>query len=72
MTEMKTNLLPNAGQLLCNIEKTQRLIPVSRTKLWELGRDEKLEMVHIGRRRFFTYESICVFVEALTGGASID
>lgn len=72
MTEMKTNLLPNAGKLLCNIEETQRLIPVSRTKLWELGRDEKLEMVHIGRRRFFTYESICIFVESLVQGVKND
>ena len=72
MTEMKTNILPIAGPLLCNIEETQRLIPVSRTTLWELGREKKLEMVHIGRRRFFTYESICIFVESLTGGASHD
>lgn len=72
MTEMKTSILPNAGPLLCDIDEAQRLLPVSRTTLWKLGREKKLEIVHIGRRRFFTYESICVFVEALTGGASID
>ena len=63
--------LRNGGFLLCDIEETQRLIPVSRTTLWELGRDKKLEMVHIGRRRFFTYESICEFVASLKG-ARID
>lgn len=55
----------NGGPLLCDIEETQRLLPVSRTTLWELGRDKKIDMVHIGRRRFFTYESICTFVESL-------
>jgi len=62
----------NGGFLLCNIEETQRLLPVSRTTLWELGRDKKLEMVHIGRRRFFTYESIRLFVEALKGARADD
>ena len=55
----------NSGRLLCDTAETQRLIPVSRTTLWELGRKRHLEMVHIGRRRFFTYESICSFVDSL-------
>ena len=62
----------NGGFLLCNIEETQRLIPVSRTMLWELGRDKKLEIVHIGRRRFFTYASIRSFIESLKGAESDD
>lgn len=57
---------PPVGELLlCDIEEAQRLIPVSRTTLWELGRDKKIDMVHIGRRRFFTYESIRRFVDSL-------
>ena len=55
----------NGGRLLCDTAETQRLIPVSRTTLWELGREKRLEIVYIGRRRFFTYKSICSFVESL-------
>jgi hypothetical protein len=65
MLDTKLTETRNGGPLLCDIEETQRLIPVSRTTLWELGRDKKIDMVHIGRRRFFTYESIRRFVESL-------
>ena len=51
--------------LICDTEETQRLLHLSRTTLWELGRNKKLEVVHIGRRRFYTYESICAFVESV-------
>ena len=71
MLSRKPTDINNAGPLLCDMEETKRLIPVSRTTLWELGRDKKLEIVHIGRRRFFTYESILLFVESLKG-ARID
>ena len=55
----------NGGRLLCDTAETQALLHLSRTTLWELGREGKLEVVHIGRRRFFTYESICRFVDSL-------
>lgn len=58
--------------LICDTDQTKGLLHVSRTTLWELGRQGKLEVVYIGRRRFFTYESICAFVESLptsNGGA---
>ena len=71
MIDTKLIELPVGRLLLCDIEEAQRLIPVSRTTLWELGRDKKIDMVHIGRRRFFTYESILLFVESLAG-AGVD
>jgi len=55
----------NGSPLICDTEETQALLHLSRTTLWELGKEGKLEVVHIGRRRFFTYESICSFVESL-------
>ena len=72
MTHTEPDSTRNGGTLICDIEETQRLIPVSRTMLWELGRDKKLEIVHIGRRRFFTYESIRSFVESLKGAGADD
>ena len=71
MPDTKPVPLRNGGPLLCDIEETQRLVPVSRTTLWELGREKKIDIVHIGRRRFFTYESICRFVDSLNG-AGVD
>ena len=57
----------NGGPLICDTEETIGLLHLSRTKLWELGKEGKLEVVHIGRRRFYTYESICNFVDSLRG-----
>jgi len=67
MSDTEPLQMRNGGPLLCDIEETQRLIPVSRTTLWELGRNKKIEIVYIGRRRFFTYKSICRFVDELIG-----
>lgn len=55
----------NSAPLICDTKETQALLHLSRTTLWELGKAGKLEVVYIGRRRFFTYESICAFVESL-------
>lgn len=65
MLDTKLTETRNGGPLICDTEETQALLHVSRTTLWELGKEGKLEVVYIGRRRFFTYESICAFVESL-------
>jgi hypothetical protein len=65
LLDIEPNGLGSCGPLICDTEETQRLLHLSRTTLWELGRQGKLEVVHIGRRRFFTYASICAFVESL-------
>lgn len=65
MLNTKPIEMRNDGPLICDTEETQALLHLSRTTLWELGKEGKLEVVYIGRRRFFTYESICSFVDSL-------
>jgi hypothetical protein len=72
MTYSELNDVGKTGPLLCDLEETKRLLPISRTTLWELARDGKLEVVHIGRRRFFTYASIREFVSSLSATGSGD
>lgn len=71
MLDLETTNPHIGGPLICDTEETQRLLPLSRTTLWELGKEGKLEVVHIGRRRFFTYDSICNFVESLKAQGAI-
>jgi excisionase family DNA binding protein len=56
----------NGGPLLLDTKEAQKLVPVSRTTLWQLASDGKIKTVHIGRRRFFTYESLSEFVRELS------
>ena len=71
MLDTKPIEMRNGGPLICDTEETQALLHLSRTTLWELGKEGKLEVVHIGRRRFFTYDSICNFVESLRAEGAI-
>lgn len=71
MLDTKPIEMRNGGPLICDTEETQALLHLSRTTLWELGKEGKLEVVHIGRRRFFTYDSICRFVESLRAEGAI-
>ena len=57
--------LQSSRPLICDTDQAKALLHLSRTTLWELGRQGKLEVVYIGRRRFFTYDSICSFVDSL-------
>ena len=70
LLETKPLAIRTSGPLICDTEETIGLLHLSRTKLWELGKEGKLEVVHIGRRRFFTYASICAFVESLRDARS--
>ena len=65
MLDTEPVTIRNGGPLLLDTEEAQKLVPVSRTTLWQLATDGKIRTVHIGRRRFFTYESICAFVKTL-------
>jgi hypothetical protein len=39
---------------------------ISRTMLWELARDKKIEKVSIGRRAFITAKSIVAYIDSLS------
>lgn len=72
MLDIESLAMQNGGPLLLDTDEAQKLVPVSRTTLWQLATDGKIRTVHIGRRRFFTYESICAFVENLGEAAADD
>lgn len=55
----------NGGHLLCDTKEAQKVIPVSRTTLWQLATEGRIKTVHIGRRRFFLYDSLVSFVDGL-------
>jgi hypothetical protein len=58
-------ILQNDSPLLCDTKEAQKVIPVSRTTLWQLATEGKIKTVHIGRRRFFLYDSLVNFVDGL-------
>ena len=65
MLDMEQVTQRNGGPLLCDTKEAQKVIPVSRTTLWQLATEGKIKTVHIGRRRFFLYDSLVNFVDGL-------
>ena len=55
-------------RLLYSKTDARRLLGgIGNTKLWELVTEGRLNQVNIGRRSFITAESLCAYVDRLSG-----
>lgn len=53
-------------QLLLTISDAQRIMPIGRTKMYELINTGEVQRVKIGRKPFLTAKSVHAYIERLT------